>query len=315
MPDISKISGKAIADISAVDGIAKANIASVSGLTVPSGALTSYVSTGLEFHVNSQDASSYTGAGATTWIDLTGNQDMSLINGPTKPSGEDFIAFDGADDHGEVIWSSGDYFFGSSTDYTFWTTLSMQAVGSFPEDGTTGYIHDDAFLLAIDRYQFSNMRGFSVYFGRRGIQVNLFYGSVINIGWPNTAEFQYNASRGYYEPIPDRVYSFALTMDRSSTPHLTGYLNGSTFTPSVIEGSATQVGSISTVNGTYLNNSALRKGNGRWTWNIFQATDGTNGASGHTGNFNEYLMYNTKLTAAEVQQNYDAYVDRYGPLN
>ncbi|MEL0120033.1 MAG: hypothetical protein VXB01_13925 [Opitutae bacterium] len=309
---INDINGVDWSSINDINGVAASGIAKVSGIEVPS-SVTDYVSTGLEHHFNASDSSSYDGT--TTWTDLAGNGNMSLINGPTKASGTDYVAFDGNDDRGEIALDSTDYFYGSSTDYTFWTTMSCQAVMSFPEDGTTGYIHADAIQIVGNRNQTSPTRGMWFHFGRRGIELNLFFGSRITIEFPNTSDFQYNSSRGYYEPIPDQVYSFALTMDRSSSPHLTAYVNGSTFTPSGIEGSATQVGSISTVNGTYLNNASVRKGRTPFYVNIAQTSSGAIVSSATTGNIHELMLYSTELSASEVQQNYDAYVDRYGALN
>jgi len=310
---INDINGVAWSNINDVNGVAVANIADINGVDAPS-SQTDYVSTGLEFHVNASDSNSWTGT--TTWTDLAGTQNMSLVNGPTVASGTDYVAFDGNDDRGDVTWGASDYFYGSSTNYTMWTTMSMQVVISWPEDGSTGYIHADAISTFGSRQQSSNMRGFFFQFGRRGMEINMMYGSRVTVEFPaDTTEFQFNSSRGYYEPKPNRVYNLAICIDRSASPEVTCYLNGSTFTPNGIEGSATQVGSSSTINTTYLDNSAVRRGPSPWRANHFQLSSGAFTASALTANWHECLLYSTKLSASEVQQNHDAYVDRYGALN
>lgn len=313
MPNISKLSGVAAADIAAIDSTAKANIAGVSGLTMPS-ATTAYVSSGLEWHINSQDSNSYSGAGATTWVDLTGTQNMDLNNGPTKPSGQDYVAFDGVDDYADVDWISTDYFYGSTSKYTMWTTASMQCVVSFPEEGSTGFTYGDAVLRFGSRNQ-STTRGFNFDVRRNGVGVNIFYGTYMRIDWPNTSDFQYNSTRSAYEVIPGKTYSIAITMDRSSSSgHFNAYLNGNHWTPSGTSGSLTQLNSISRWNSTYINNSNVRRGRVPWYFCIGQSSSGAVSSNALPANVYEYMLYTSELTEAEVEQNQQAYEDRYGAI-
>ena len=108
---------------------------------------------------------------------------MSLINGPTKASGDDFVAFDGNNDR-EVTWGSSDYFYGSGTNATMWTTMSMQVVISWPEDGSTGYIHSDAISTFGSRKQSGGTRGFFFQFGRRIMELDMFFGTKIIVEFP-----------------------------------------------------------------------------------------------------------------------------------
>ena len=314
MPVIREINAVDLDNIQRINSISKSAIVGFDTVGTPSDT-TDYVSTGLEFHVNASDTTSWTGT--TTWTDLAGTENMSLINGPTKASGDDFVAFDGNNDRGEVAWGSSDYFYGSaSTDKTMWTTMSMQVVISWPEDGSTGYIHSDAISTFGSRKQSSGMRGFFFQFGRRGMELNMFFGTKIIVEFPaDTTEFQYNSSRGYYEPKPNRVYNMAICIDRSANPEVTCYLNGQTFTPDDVTGDATQVGTSSTINTTYLDDSSVRRGPSPWIANHFQFSNGSLTSSALTANWHECLLYSTKLSASEVQQNHDAYVDRYGALN
>lgn len=316
MSSINKISGVSFStNVFAVDGVSKSSIGSINGISAPS-SQTDYVSTGLEFHVNANDSNSWNGT--TTWTDLAGTENMTLVNGPTKPSGESYIQFDGNDDRGEVDWATTDYFYGSTSNYTMWNTLSCQAVISFDEDGSTGYVRGDAAFRFGNRYQ-STTRGFQVIFDRRGASINIFYGSLMRCKWPNTSEFQYNSSRGYYEPIPGRVYSLAITMDRTKGTnnggHFNAYLNGSQWTPSGVEGSLTQRDSTSRWDGTYINNSNVRRGRSPWYLCQNQTSSGAFTSSSNEAQVHELIMYTDELTSSEVNQNYTAYTDRYGALN
>ena len=313
MANISKVSGVASASIKKIDGVSKASIGKLNELSFAS-SNTDYISTGLEFHVNANDTNSWTGS-STTWTDLAGTEDMTLVNGPTKPSGEEYIAFDGTDDRGYVTWDSSDYFYGSTSDYTFWNTMTVQFVASWPEDGSTGYIPIDSHAHIVSRLQ-STTRGFRCFFGRLGASFDIFYGTRMDIRWPNTSDFQYNSSRGYYEPKPNQVYSFAITMDRtSSSGHFNAYLNGQSFTPSSVNGSLTQLNSTSRWNSTFINNSNVRKGRDTMHFEIGQKSNGGLSSSSFTCNIHEILLYSTELTQSEVAQNLTAYTDRYGALN
>jgi hypothetical protein len=67
------------------------------------------VTDGLVFYVDAGNSKSYPGSG-TTWTDLMGSKQASLINGPTYDSGNaGSIVFDGSDDYITVSQSSGDF--------------------------------------------------------------------------------------------------------------------------------------------------------------------------------------------------------------
>lgn len=101
MPDISKISGKAIADISAVDGIAKANIASVSGISIPAAA--NIVTADLIQHWDFSDTSFYSGSG-TSLTDLSDVTHTGSLQNGTAFTGTspEHITLDGINDYAEV---------------------------------------------------------------------------------------------------------------------------------------------------------------------------------------------------------------------
>lgn len=318
MPNITSISGVAANLIVKRSGHPRANITGLASRSPNrlsfSPSLTDYVSTNLEWHINSQDSNSYSGASATTWTDLVGTQNMDLNNGPTKPSGEDYVAFDGIDDYAEVDWASTDYFYGSTSNYTMWTTASMQCVLSFPEDGNTGFTYSDAVLRFGNRYQ-STTRGFNFDVRYNGVGVNIFYGTYMRINWPATSDFTYNSSRGFYEVIPGKTYNVAITMDRSSlNGHFNAYLNGNHWTPNGTNGSLTQLNGISRWNSTWINNGNVRRGRVPWYFGIGQFSNGTISSNALPSNVYEYMLYTSELTETEVEQNLQAYEDRYGTI-
>ena len=316
MANISKVSSVAAASIKTIDGVSKASIGKFNNLSFAS-STTAYVSGNLEFHINANDSNSYDGT--TTWTDLSGTENCTLVNGPTKPSGEEYVGFDGNDDRGQVTWASSDYFFGSTSNRTLWNTMRMQVIVSFDEDGRTGFVRGDAMLGFGSRNQTGGTRGFRMFVGRRGLSVDLLFGTRMDCRWPNTSEFQYNSSRGYYEPKPGRVYSVALTMDRTTSTngdgHFNGFLNGAQWTPQSMDGSATQLNSTSSWDSQYINNSSVRKGRDVWYLNHNQVSSGALASSSLQANVHEVILYTDVLTSSEINQNLSAYTDRYGALN
>lgn len=60
------------------------------------------VSSGLIMHLDAGNSSSYPGSG-TTWSDLVGSNDATLVNGPTFESGNGgYIQFDGTNDRADI---------------------------------------------------------------------------------------------------------------------------------------------------------------------------------------------------------------------
>ena len=106
----------------------------------------------------------------------------------------------------------------------------------------------------------------------------------------------------------------AICIDRSANPEVTCYLNGQTFTLMTSRAMQLRLGQSSTINTTYLDDSSVKRGPSPWIANHFQFSNGSLTSSALTAS-NECLLYSTKLSASEVQQNHDAYVDRYGALN
>jgi len=312
---IDNINGVAWSSVNDVNGVAVANIADINKVDAPS-SQTDYVSSGLELHLNASDSNSYSGPSATTWNDLSGNgHNVTLVNGPTEPTaGDGYVSFDGTDDYGTITWASGDYFHGSSTNYTFWNAFSYSFVVSFPENGSTGYVPSDAIVRFGSRQQSSNMRALWMQADFRGIWIALAYGSNTFFSWPaDSNEFVYNTSTSRWEPIPDRVYHCTLTMDRTTTPHVITYLNGQTYTVAVWQGSyASGSNTGSQANLIYINNGIVRRGPATWYLAHTQFSNGTLTSSSLTCDIREVMLYNDRLTPAEVEQNYDAYVERYG---
>jgi hypothetical protein len=312
---INDINGVAWSNINDVNGVAVANIADINGVDAPS-SQTDYVSSGLELHLNASDSSSYSGPSATTWNDLSGNgHNVTLVNGPTEPTdGDGYVSFDGTDDYGTITWASGDYFHGSSTNYTFWDEFSFTFVVSFPEDGSTGQVVTDAVARFGSRQQNSNMRCLWMQADLRGIWIGLAYGSTTFFSWPaDSNEFVYNTTYSRWQPQPDRVYHCTLTMDRTTSPHVITYLNGQTYTVAAWQGSyvsGTNTGSQANL--IYINNSQVRRGPATWYLAHTQFSSGSLVSSSTTCDIREVMLYNDRLTAAEVDQNYDAYVERYG---
>tara|TARA_R100000654_G_scaffold34171_1_gene59595 strand:+ start:3150 stop:4091 length:942 start_codon:yes stop_codon:yes gene_type:complete len=311
---LSKINGVELNDVNTINGSLKSNIAKFNGIGISS--LTNYVSDNLEFHINANDTNSYNGT--TTWTDLAGTENCTLINGPVKASADEFVAFDGVDDRGEVQFVSTDYFFGSTSNTTLWSTMTLQIVISFPDSGS-GLIPRDGNFIFGSRTQSGGTRGFRFLIGRRGLGVDIFLGSRMDCGWPNTSDFQLESSTGIYEPIPGKVYSVALTMDRGTSTggngHFNGFLNGAQWTPTRVTSHMSQLNNTSRWDSTFINSSSARRGRDKWILQHTQRPNGQLFSSAGTCNVHEVIMYTDVLTSSEIVQNLSAYTDRYGPLN
>jgi len=322
MADVGKINGVLKSDINRLNGITEATIGKVNDLDFATGA--GYVS-GAIMHLVAADSSSYSGPGATTWVDISGStNNVALVNGPTEPvAGDDYIAFDGVDDYGSHTFQSGEYFYGDSSNTSMFTTASGSVVVSFAEAGTTGFIASDAVWQFGSRKQSSGMRCFQLRVERRGICVLLAYGSVVFVKWPSNdpTNFHYNSSRGYWEPKPDRVIHASIRWERSPATgyrHMCAYLNGVPFTTSGFTGgSSGQSGlaSSSRINYTYANASAVRRGQAQWFIGGQHNKSGNLITNTLQSNMGEVLLYSSALTDAEMLQNYNAYISAYGPLN
>ena len=86
----------------------------------------SIVTSGLVLHLDAGNSSSYPGSG-TTWSDLIGNNNATLVNGPTySSSNSGSIVFDGTNDYSTIADVTGVTDFSISNNYTvdFWVYLN-----------------------------------------------------------------------------------------------------------------------------------------------------------------------------------------------
>jgi len=330
---IEKINSLSLSSVAEINSTAKANIAKFNGSEATSVSLTDYVSSGLEMHFNAGDENSYNSSTTpTTWTDLSSNgYSMTLYNGPTEPNaGDNYIQFDGTDDYGEIIVPSTDYFYGEGSasggsethdqdQYTF------MAVCSFPEDGSTGYVVSDAYCGMTCRRRrttsSSSTRGTLIRFSLYGFQHSNYYGPLASMKPPSNQStyFQYNSSRSQYEIKPDTKVHVAMTVDltSSSTNNFICYINGQTFTATASTGGSGLSGS--SLNLSYDTTSQIKDGSQYWHHGVSPLNTQYNGnpvvsSNALSTNTYELMMYNRVLSAAEIEQNFDAYVDRYGTI-
>lgn len=326
MPKITGVDTTNITKRSGVSSFSKATGVSLSlggGGSQPASPYSGLTSSGMIMRLDAADANSYSAPGATTWYDLSGNgKDLTLVNGPTEPTaGDNYINFDGVNDYGTLTWVSGDHFYVNDTltnNNAPIPAFTATAVFSFPEDpNNLGYVPDDAFVRFGSRRQTTGLRCLQIDFSHRGIQFTIAYGTNPRFNWPSTpsADFQYNAAKGQYQPKPNRVIFAALTVTPSSTPELVAYYNGATFTPYSVVGDVVNV-SGSSGNATYLPNASVDLGPDTWYFGVGQDSSGSIATSNYlNANVYEYVLYDRVLTATEIQTNYNAYVTAYGPLN
>jgi|13_taG_2_1085334.scaffolds.fasta_scaffold00451_15 hypothetical protein len=331
---IEKINSLALSSIAEINSTAKASIAKFNGSEATSVSLTDYVSSGLEMHFNAGDENSYNSStNPSTWTDISSNgYSMALNNGPTEPNaGDNYIQFDGVDDYGEISVSSGDYFYGTGSasggsethdqdQYTF------MAVLSFPENGSTGYVVSDAYCGLASRRRrqtySSSTRGTLLRYGLYGFDHSNYYGSLVRLKPPSNMStyFHYNSSRSQYELKPNTKIHVAMTVDltSSSSNNLICYINGQTFTASASQGSMSNL-SGSSANLTYDTTSQIKDGSQYWHHGVSPLNTQYNGnprvsSNSLSTNTYELMMYNRVLSATEIEQNFDAYVDRYGAI-
>ena len=110
----------------------------------------SLITDNLVVHLDASDSYSY-GGGGTTWNDLTGGNNVTLVNGPLHsqgpfPDGSGYVTFDGTDDYLTTTYSTSEFRWWD-TDYTIeaWiypTTLTdwydstiPSLVGNMDHDG------------------------------------------------------------------------------------------------------------------------------------------------------------------------------------
>jgi len=337
---ISEINNKAIADLSHFVGKAKGDYSNILGNIFSSGqpSYTDYISSGLEMHFNAGDETSYNSStNPTTWSDISGNgYNMALNNGPTEPSaGDNYLQFDGTDDYGVVTLSSGDWGYGEGaasggTETHNQTQYTFICVCSFPEDGTTGYVPSDSYCMLTNRRRrttsSSSTRGTLIRFSRWGFEHTNYYGTTVRMEPPSNMStyFQFNSTGRYspsrYEIKPNTKIHAAITIDltNSSTNNMICYINGQIFTANSLIGSAGNL-SNSSCNLTYDTTTQIKDGSQYWVHGVSTLNTSYNGnlqvsTNSLTTNTYELMLYNRVLSQAEIEQNYDAYVDRYGAI-
>jgi len=330
---IEKINSLALSSIAEINSTAKASIAKFNGSEAASVSLTDYVSSGLEMHFNAGDENSYNSSTTpSTWTDISSNgYSMTLNNGPTEPNaGDNYIQFDGVDDYGEIIVPSSDYFYGEGSASGGSEThdqdqYSFIAVCSFPESGSTGYVVSDAYCGMTCRRRrqtySSSTRGTLIRFSLYGFQHSNYYGALASLKPPSNMStyFHYNSSRSQYEIKPDTKVHVAATIDltSSTTNNFICYINGQTFTATASTGGSNRSGS--SLNLSYDTTSQIKDGSQYWHHGVSPLNTTYNGnpvvsSNSLSTNTYELMMYNRVLTQAEVEQNFDAYVDRYGSI-
>jgi hypothetical protein len=337
---ISEINNKAIADLSHFLGKAKGDYGNILGDIFSSGqpSYTDYISRGLEMHFNAGDETSYNSStNPTTWSDISGNgYNMALNSGPTEPSaGDNYLQFDGTDDYGVVTLSSGDWGYGEGaasggTETHNQTQYTFICVCSFPEDGTTGYVPLDSYCMLTSRRRrltsSTSTRGTLIRFSRWGFEHSNYYGTTVRMEPPSNKStyFQLNNTGRYspsrYEIKPNTKIHAAITIDltNSSTNNMICYINGQTFTANSLIGSAGNL-SNSSCNLTYDTTTQIKDGSQYWVHGVSTLNTSYNGnlqvsTNSLTTNTYELMLYNRVLSQAEIEQNYDAYVDRYGAI-
>jgi len=322
MAEIAKFSGVEPVNFGEVSGVAKGSIADINGYTLPSAPSTSYVTAGMQLHLVAADSSSYSGPGATSWNDISGNSRVvTLYNGASEPvAGDNYVLFDGVDDYGELTWQSGDHFYPGSPVATMPNNYSACWIAAFPEDGTTGFCNGLSMTHWGSRQQSGGKRCLfirSLYW----TQYNAWaYGSAPYFFWPSTpsVDFQYNSTRGRNELYPDRFYHFAMTWDKnaSGNDQLRWYINGQPYSaPTQSSGGWTSTDRPNSRGKTqYGTSSQVRLGPATWQLQRAANSDGSLGAP-IPSSIKESLLYSTTLSPADVLQNYNAYISTYGAIN
>jgi hypothetical protein len=91
----------------------------------------SVVSSGLIFHLDAGNTSSYSGSGST-WTDLTGNNNATLIASPTYSTlnGFGFLTFNGTSQYGTVPYASSPFRQSTAITYDAWVKVDSGGGGS-----------------------------------------------------------------------------------------------------------------------------------------------------------------------------------------
>jgi hypothetical protein len=247
------------------------------------------VTSGLVLNLDAQNYYSYPGSG-TTWTDLSGNNNTgTLTNGPTYSSANGgSLVFDGTNDYAEVITRNTNLEFQPTLPYSsFCWVYNLTNVG-----GTI----------------ISNMQNTGTYPGwDLYLQTNEIAAHLIS-SWSTNAikvaiSFDFSANANKWVNIG---YTYNGTSPANATDALNSinfYLNGVLMTTGKNNSSGADGFNTTSETITYNTSQRLRVAS-RWT----------SGAASTPGVFSmsNCLLYNRALTAAEIQQNYNATKSRYG---
>jgi len=232
------------------------------------------VTDGLVLCLDAANRKSYPGSG-TTWTDLSGRGNTgTLTNGPTyNTSNGGSLVFDGADDYGSISH----------------TTTLNPGTGDFTFGGFFKVNSDVA----------SNF--FPVFFSKS--QLDWQNGYFIRPTWPYNGTFLVGVSQGGSTGVDRTVISSTLTASLGTWVNIVGVWTASTRTlllyfNGIQNGSSTITNSI-TINPTA--NLELGRYN-RITQSRYEYLP---------GNIAQVSIYNRALTAAEIQQNFNALRGRF----
>jgi len=246
---------------------------------------------GLVFAVDAANKKSYPGSG-DTWADLAGNNNGTLANTPTYNSdNRGNIDFDGTDDRVDVPMSDIYTYMGAFT-ISYWVKTTQTSYGSIfaVASGNTGAsnFYSEAFSVIINNNGTSAESGYTRLFLRdEGPSGN---GSSLNT---MIAAFPCGSNDGNWHNV-------VITYNNTSTPVLTGYVDGVSKTTTYRVGSRDQI-NLSYVNNPSQRNPCLAASNGR---------DDTKGTF-LDGSLASFLFYNKVLSSTEISQNYNALKSRF----
>ena len=251
----------------------------------------SIVTDGLVFYVDAANENSYSGSG-TDWNDLMGTYDSTLANNPTYSSTNGGnLDFDGSDDRADVPMSDVYTYLGAFT-VSYWikTTQTSYGVVFGVSSGNTGAANyfSEVMNVLINHNGTSAQSGYTRLFLRdegpsgNGSNVNTMIGA-----------FPCGSNDGNWHNV-------VLTYNNSSTPVLTGYVDGVSKTVSYRAGNRDQI-NLSYVNNPSQRNPCLACANGR---------DDTK-STFLDGSLAAFSFYDRVLSSSEVLQNYNALKNRF----
>lgn len=231
------------------------------------------VTENLLIHIDASNASSYPGSG-TTWTDLEGNYNTTLVNGPTYSSDDGgAIVFDGTDDYG--ILGKGISELSNVQAYTFQAWYNFADVASIQ------------LPWAYQRGGLNKMMGSQYHHGTNRLSI---YASLTNAN-----------QNGYIDNVnlvADTWYNITWVFNGTggtNAERAQMYMNG------VNQTLGFGAGGISTHTPTFQHYHEMYLG-----------ARHTGVGQRFNGKIGEVEIYTSSLTAEEVQQNYNATKGRYG---